>query len=68
MAIYHFHGQVISRSAGRSSVAAAAYRSAERLIDERTELTHDFINKEHDVFYKEVMLPDLSHLPNEAAK
>jgi len=58
MAIYHFHGQVISRSAGRSSVAAAAYRSAERLVDERTDLTHDFSKKAHDVFYQEILTPD----------
>lgn len=36
MAIYHFSSQVASRSAGRSAVAMAAYRSGERLIDERT--------------------------------
>ncbi len=58
MAIYHFHGQVISRSAGRSAVAAAAYRSAERLIDERTELTHDFTKKEPDLLYKEILTPE----------
>lgn len=36
MAIYHFSAQVASRSAGRSAVAMAAYRSGERLEDERT--------------------------------
>jgi hypothetical protein len=36
MAIYHFSAQVISRGKGQSSVAAAAYRSGDRLIDERT--------------------------------
>jgi len=36
MAIYHFTAQVIGRSAGRSSVSAAAYRSGETLVDERT--------------------------------
>lgn len=36
MAIYHFSAQVISRSKGQSSVAAAAYRSGERLTDEHT--------------------------------
>jgi Ti-type conjugative transfer relaxase TraA len=58
MAIYHFHGQLISRSAGRSAVAAAAYRSAELLIDERTELTHDFCKKEHDILHKEILTPE----------
>ncbi|MEK4078255.1 MobQ family relaxase [Paenibacillus sp. FSL M7-0656] len=36
MAIFHFSAQVASRSAGKSAVAMAAYRSGERLIDERT--------------------------------
>ncbi|OMD08212.1 hypothetical protein BJP47_30120 [Paenibacillus odorifer] len=36
MAIYHFSPQIASRSAGKSAVAMAAYRSGERLIDERT--------------------------------
>jgi Ti-type conjugative transfer relaxase TraA len=58
MAIYHFSGQVISRSQGRSSVAAAAYRSAERIQDLETGLTHDFTKKEHDILYKEILLPD----------
>lgn len=35
MAIYHFHVKVFSRTAGHSSVAAAAYRSREKLTDER---------------------------------
>ncbi len=42
MAIYHLSVQVISRSKGRSAVAAAAYRSGERLRDERTGLLHDY--------------------------
>lgn len=42
MAIYHFSAQVISRSSGRSVVAAAAYRSGERLHDERYGKTHDY--------------------------
>lgn len=36
MAVYHFSAQIIGRSQGRSAVAAAAYRSGERLEDERT--------------------------------
>ncbi|ETT61276.1 hypothetical protein BSK66_27780 [Paenibacillus odorifer] len=36
MAIYHFAMQISSRSAGKSSVAMAAYRSGERLTDDRT--------------------------------
>ncbi len=42
MAIYHLSAQIISRGAGRSSVAAAAYRAGERLEDECTGLVHDY--------------------------
>lgn len=37
--------QAISRSDGRSAVAAAAYRACAKLTDERTSLTHDFTPK-----------------------
>ncbi|MED4156673.1 MobQ family relaxase [Priestia aryabhattai] len=37
MAIYHLSIQIISRSKGQSAVAAAAYRSSEKLHDERTD-------------------------------
>ncbi|MBT2655397.1 MobA/MobL family protein [Bacillus sp. ISL-18] len=36
MAIYHFSNQIISRKKQQNTIAAAAYRSGERLIDERT--------------------------------
>jgi len=45
MAIYHLDVSVISRSAGRSSTAAAAYRLAARIEDQRTGLTHDYRRK-----------------------
>ena len=48
MAIYHVSAQIIGRSAGRSSVAAAAYRSAERIRDERTGQIHDY-TKRHGI-------------------
>jgi hypothetical protein len=35
MAIYHLTMQIISRSKGQSAVAAASYRSGDRLMDER---------------------------------
>ncbi len=57
MAIYHFSVKVISRAAGRSAVAAAAYRSASRLHDERLDRDHDFTNKS-GVVHSEVMLPN----------
>ncbi|MFT4076580.1 MAG: Ti-type conjugative transfer relaxase TraA [Asticcacaulis sp.] len=57
MAIFHFSAKVISRAAGSSAVAAAAYRSAGRLFDERLDRAHDFTNKS-GVVHSEVMLPD----------
>lgn len=36
MAIYHLAVKVIGRSSGQSAIAAAAYRSGEKLIDEAT--------------------------------
>ena len=57
MAIYHFSAKVISRAAGSSAVASAAYRSASRLHDDRLDRNHDFSNKS-GVVHSEVMLPD----------
>jgi plasmid mobilization system relaxase len=57
LAIYHFSGKVISRASGRSAVASAAYRAAERLTNERDGLTHDFTRKE-GVEHAEIVLPD----------
>ena len=41
----HAHAKQVQRSSGRSSVAAAAYRSASQLEDERTGLIHDYTHK-----------------------
>jgi len=56
MAIYHFSAKVISRAKGSSAVAAAAYRSASRLHDERLDRAHDFSAKA-GVVHSEVLLP-----------
>jgi Ti-type conjugative transfer relaxase TraA len=57
MAIYHFSAKVISRSMGSSAVASAAYRSAERLHDDRLDRNHDFTNKS-GVVHSEILLPE----------
>src|SRR3954466_10827059 len=57
VAIYHFSAKVIGRSSGRSAVAAAAYRSASALLDEREARTHDFSHKA-DVVHSEILLPE----------
>ena len=46
MAIYHASFQIIGRSAGRSSVAASAYRSGVRLIDRTTGEVHHYVGKQ----------------------
>jgi Ti-type conjugative transfer relaxase TraA len=57
VAIYHFSAKLISRGAGRSAVAAAAYRSASRLDDERLGRAHDYSDKP-GVVHSEILLPD----------
>ena len=56
MAVYHFSAKVVSRSANRSSVAAAAYRAAQRIVDERTGEIHDYTRKS-GVVDSQVILP-----------
>ncbi len=56
MADYHFSASVISRTDGRSSVAAAAYRSGERLYNDYDGLTHDY-TKKRGVVHTEILLP-----------
>ena len=57
MPIYHFSAKVISRAAGSSAVASAAYRSASRLHDQRLDRHQDFSDKS-GVVHSEVMLPE----------
>lgn len=57
MALFHSTTKVISRSKGRSSVAAAAYRAGECLEDRRQGLTHDYTRKE-GCEYSEIVLPE----------
>ena len=45
MAIYHLSVKTISRSAGRSATAAAAYRAGVEITDERTGEIHDYTRK-----------------------
>lgn len=56
MAIYHLSAKVISRAGGRSSVAAAAYRTAGRLQDDRQGVEHDYSRK-GGVVHSEIMVP-----------
>ena len=57
MAIYHCNCTTISRGQGRTAMAAAAYRSGEKLYDERQDKTFNYGRKQ-DVIYKEILLPE----------
>jgi len=46
MAIYHLNMKALQRSKGRSSVAAVAYQSGDKLHDERQDMTFDYTRKE----------------------
>ncbi len=56
MAIYHCSAKPVSRSGGRSAVAAIAYRTASLLTNERDGLTHNFTAKK-GVVHSEIVLP-----------
>jgi ATP-dependent exoDNAse (exonuclease V) alpha subunit len=57
VAIYHLSVKCMSRSHGQSAPAAAAYRSAARIRDERTGETHDYSRKS-GVLHRELVLPE----------
>lgn len=57
MAIYHFQMKTLSRSAGRSATAAAAYRAGQKIEDERTGQTFDYFGRS-GVLLAEVITPD----------
>lgn len=65
MAIFHFSVKLISRSKGRSIVAAAAYRHAARMRDERTGVTHDYRRKS-GVLHSEIAAPEGVRVPGTA--
>ena len=56
MALFHLSAQPISRAAGRSATAAAAYRAGVEITDERTGNVHDYSRK-LGVLDSEIILP-----------
>ena len=56
MAIYFLNIKTFGRAGGSSAVSAAAYRSGERIQDERTGRTYDHSERQ-DVMHKEIVLP-----------
>ncbi len=60
IAIYHCSIKIVSRGKGKSAVAAAAYRSGEKLTNEWDGLTRDY-TKKGGVVHSEILLP--AHAP-----
>jgi Ti-type conjugative transfer relaxase TraA len=58
MGIEFARSHVLSRSAGHSAVKAAAYRSGEKLHDERTGRTADYSHRSSDVLSAQILLPE----------
>lgn len=56
MNIYHLSAQIIGRSNGRSAVAAAAYRSGEKIYEKESDSFKDY-SKKQNVIYTEILLP-----------
>lgn len=56
MAIYHLSVKIIGRSAGRSAVAAAAYRSGDIITNIYDGITHDYSNKQW-IEHTNILLP-----------
>ena len=59
MAIYHLEAKMVSRGAGRSAVAASAYLSCSRMLNEYDGVQHDYTRKQ-GLVWQAVFLPDMA--------
>ena len=59
MAIYHLEAKMVSRGAGRSAVAASAYLSCSRMLNEYDGAQHDYTRKQ-GLVWQAVFLPDMA--------
>ena len=57
MAIYHLEAKVVSRGAGRSAAAAAAYLSCSRIYNDYDGIQHDYTRKQ-GLVWQQVFLPE----------
>jgi len=57
MAIFHLTAKVISRGKGQSAIAAAAYRSGERLRDEEADEQKFYTSRAERIEHTEIMAP-----------
>lgn len=56
MASFHLAVKTVSRSAGRTATAAAAYRAGVEIADERTGVVHDYTRKQ-GIEHREIVAP-----------
>ena len=59
MAIYHLEAKVVSRGAGRSAVAAAAYMSCSQIYNDYDGIQHDYSRKQ-GLAWQQVFLPEMA--------
>ena len=59
MAIYHLEAKVVSRGAGRSAVAASAYLSCSKILNDYDGVQHDYTRKK-GLVWQEVFLPEFA--------
>ena len=57
MAIYHLEAKVVSRGTGRSAVAASAYLSCSKILNDYDGVQHDYTKKQ-GLVWQEVFLPE----------
>lgn len=57
MAIYHLEAKVISRGAGRSAIAAAAYMSCSQILNDYDGVQHDYTRKQ-GLVWQQIFLPE----------
>jgi len=57
MAIFHLNAKVISRGKGQSAIAAAAYRSGERLRDEQADEQKFYKARAERIVFTDIMAP-----------
>ena len=59
MAIYHLEAKVVSRGNGRSAVAASAYLSCSKMLNDYDGVQHDFTRKK-GLVWQDVFLPEFA--------
>ena len=57
MAIYHLEAKIVSRGTGRSAVAAAAYMSCSKILNDYDGVLHDFTRK-RGLVWSQTFLPE----------